>query len=82
MSQAAPQPNAGQTSPAHAAPEDERSLVEIVGDISDMTTLIRQEMELAKTELKQEAAKVGKGAGTLGAAGIAGHLTLVFLSWH
>jgi hypothetical protein len=61
--------------------EETRSLGEIVGDISrDMTTLIRQEMELAKTELKDEVGKVGKGAGMLGGAGVAGHLTLVFLS--
>ena len=37
-------------------------------------------MELARTELKQEARRVGKGAGLLGGAGIAGHLTLWFLS--
>jgi uncharacterized membrane protein YqjE len=61
--------------------EETRSLGDIVGDISrDVTTLIRQEMELAKTELKDEVGKVGKGAGMLGGAGIAGHLTLLFLS--
>lgn len=58
-----------------------RSLGEIVGDISkDMTTLMRQEMDLARTELKQEVSKLGKGAGMLGGAGIAGYLTLFFLS--
>src|SRR4051794_34013841 len=58
-----------------------RSLGQIVSDISaDMSTLIRQEMDLAKTELKQEVSKVGKGAGMFGGAGVAGFLTLFFLS--
>jgi uncharacterized membrane protein YqjE len=60
---------------------DPRSLGEIVGDItSGMSALIRQEMELARTELKQEIRTVGKGAGMLGGAGVAGHLMLFFLS--
>ena len=59
-----------------------RSLGEIVGDISqNMTTLIRQEMDLAKTEFKQEVSRVGKGAGMFGGAGLAGYLTLFFLSF-
>jgi nitrate/nitrite transporter NarK len=37
-------------------------------------------MELARTELMQEAAKAGKGAGLLGGAGVAGHLVLIFAS--
>lgn len=61
--------------------EDQRSLGDIVGDVaSDLTTLVKQEMELARTELKQEATKAGKGAGLLGGAGVAGHLALIFLS--
>ena len=64
-------------------PEQEtRSVGDIVGDIAkDMSSLIRQEMELAKTELKDEAAKAGKGAGMFGGAGAAGYLTLFFLSF-
>jgi len=75
------------TSGAHPVNEqprgagDSRSLGEIVSDIStDLTTLIRQEMDLAKVELKQEFSKAGKGAGMLGGAGVAGHMVLVFLS--
>jgi len=65
---------------AHAAGA-ERSVGDIVGDIAkDMSTLVRQEMELAKTEIKQEATRAGKGAGMLGGAGIAGYLALLFLS--
>ena len=61
--------------------DDGRSLGAIVGDITkDLTTLIRQEMALAKTELKEEVSKVGKGAGMLGGAGFAGYLAVLFLS--
>jgi F0F1-type ATP synthase assembly protein I len=74
------------TTPAgeHAAPgpaEDGRSLGQIVGDVAnDLTTLVKQEIELAKTEAKAEAAKAGKGVGLFGGAGAAGYLTLIFLS--
>ena len=62
-------------------PSDPRSLGEIVSDISsDLTTLIKQEMDLAKAELKEEMGKAGKGAGMLGGAGVAANLVLVFLS--
>ena len=67
--------------PAGAAPAGERSLGEIVGDVAnDLTTLVKQEIDLAKTEAKAEVAKAGKGAGLLGGAGLAGYLTLFFLS--
>ena len=59
-----------------------RSLGEIVGDITqDMSTLIRQEMDLATSEMKREVAKLGKGAGMFGGAGATGYLTLIFLSF-
>lgn len=62
-------------------PGDDRSLGELLGDIANnMTTLVKDELELAKTEAKQEAARAGKGAGLLGGAGVTGHLALVFLS--
>ena len=58
-----------------------RSVGEIVGDISaDLSTLMRQEMDLAKNELRQEVSKLGKGAGMFGGAGLAGFFTLLFLS--
>jgi len=63
-------------------PGETRSIGEIVGDISeDMSTLIKQEMDLAKSELKREVSKIGKGAGMFGGAGLAGHFALFFLSF-
>jgi uncharacterized membrane protein YqjE len=74
------------TTDPYGAPADRagetRSVGEIVGDISkDMSTLIKQEMDLAKAELKQEVGKLGKGAGMFGGAGLAGYFTLFFLSF-
>jgi hypothetical protein len=48
---------------------------------SDLSTLMRQEIELAKAEMKQEAAKTGKAAGMLGGAGFAGYMVALFLSF-
>ena len=62
-------------------PASERSLGDIVGDIAgDLGTLVRQEMDLARSELKQEVGKLGKGAGMYGGAGASGLLALFFVS--
>jgi uncharacterized membrane protein YqjE len=64
-----------------ATDRDERSLGELLGDItSNLTTLMKQELDLAKTEAKAEAAKAGKGAGLMAGAGVTGHLALLFAS--
>ena len=60
---------------------DDRSLGQVVSDLgTDLSTLMKQEVELAKAELKEEVSKVGRGAGMLGGAGFAGSFVLVFLS--
>ncbi|HSL35593.1 MAG TPA: phage holin family protein [Arthrobacter sp.] len=65
---------------AHAKAET-TSLGDLLGEVTrDMSTLMRQEVELAKVELKQSAARAGKGAGMLAGAGVAGHFVLLFLS--
>jgi len=46
----------------------------------DISTLVRQEIALAKAELQQEAKTAGAAAGALGGAGFAGYFVLVFLS--
>jgi hypothetical protein len=57
------------------------SLGAIVSDISnDLSTLMRQELALAKAEATQTASRAGKGVGMLAGAGVAGHMVLVFLS--
>jgi hypothetical protein len=67
---------------AHSEPVAETSLGELIGNISnDLSQLFRQEVELAKAEVKQEASKAGKAAGMLGVAGFAGYLAVVLLSF-
>jgi uncharacterized membrane protein YqjE len=39
--------------------------------------LVREEVHLAKLELREEAKRVGKGAGAMGAAGVMGHVALL-----
>lgn len=56
------------------------SIGELIGDVTrDLSTLMRQEFELATAELKQEVVKSGKAAGTLSGAGF-GYMTLLFMS--
>jgi hypothetical protein len=53
----------------------------LIGEVTkDLSVLMRQELELAKVELKTEAKKAGQGAGMFGAAGFAGYMVLMFLS--
>jgi len=57
------------------------SLGELLAEVTrDLSTLMRQEIALARAELTASAKKAGKGAGFLGGAGYAGHLTVLFLS--
>ncbi len=54
---------------------------DLLGELAgDLTKLMRQELELAKLEMKEEATKAGKAAGMLAGAGVAGHMALVFIS--
>jgi MFS family permease len=65
--------------PQGAADQDprERSIGELVKDLSQQTsTLVRQEIELARAELQQKGKVAGKGAGLLGGAAVAGMLAL------
>ena len=61
---------------------DERSLGELFADLSrETSTLVRQEVELAKTELSQKATQVGKDIASIAmgaAVAYAGFLALIF----
>lgn len=57
------------------------SLGDLLGEVSrDISTLMRQEVTLAKAELKATASKSAKGAGLLGGAGYGALMAVFFLS--
>jgi len=57
------------------------SVGELLAEVSsDLSTLMRQEVELAKAEVRQSATRAGKGAGMFAGAGVAIHMVLVFIS--
>jgi hypothetical protein len=57
------------------------SVAELVGEVTqDLSTLMRQELALAKAEVKEEGVKAAKAGGMLGAAGFAGYMVLLFAS--
>src|ERR1700712_253589 len=69
------------TSQPYAGARADASVGELIADISrDFSTLMHQEVELAKAELKESASKAGKGAGMFGGAGLGAHMVLLFLS--
>jgi hypothetical protein len=63
---------------AHETPPDElreRPIAELVKQLAGQTsTLVRQELDLAKAEMSQKATVAGKGAGLLGGAAVVGLL--------
>lgn len=61
--------------------QEDRSLGEITSDLMDnASTLIRQEVALAKAEVKQEVTRAGSGVGMLVGAAVAGLLALIALT--
>ncbi|WP_433249637.1 phage holin family protein [Streptosporangium sp. CA-135522] len=63
-------------------PQQEESLGALVAAASDqISTLVRAEIELAKTELRFDAKRVGVAAGLFGAAAFIAHLCLILASF-
>lgn len=57
------------------------SLGELLGEVTgDLSKLMRQEVALAKAELKESAQQSAVGAGLLGGAGYAASMVILFLS--
>ncbi len=70
MSGAAPQPPPG--------PEDDRGVGELVFDVSErVSSLVREEFELAKTEVIEKVTKLVKGSAVGAAAGVFAFLGLI-----
>jgi hypothetical protein len=61
--------------------QETRSIGEIFGNVTqDLSTLMRQEVALAKAEAGQSAKNAGKGIGMYAGAAVGGFLFLLFLS--
>jgi uncharacterized membrane protein YqjE len=59
---------------------DDRSIGELLADLSQkMTTLVRQEIQLAKVEMSQKASRVGKNVGFLVIGGVVAYTGLLAL---
>jgi len=66
-------------------PSEEKAATTSLGDLlgevtTDLSTLMRQELALAKAELKESATRAGKGAGMMGGAAYAGLMAVFFLT--
>lgn len=62
-------------------PGSEPSLGELFGELTrEFSELMRKEVELAKTELREEAGKVGRAAGQMTGAAVTAHLCVLLLS--
>ena len=67
--------------PSVPSPDSRPSVGEaFAGVAADLSLLVRQEVELAKAELRQSAARAGRGAGLLAGAGLGAHLVVFFAS--
>ncbi len=78
MSTGSPQPEVQRVTEPK---QPDRSLGELFGDLgAQLSALLRNEVELAKTETRQEVRRVGQAASSFAAAAVAALLTLTFLS--
>jgi uncharacterized membrane protein YqjE len=70
-----------QYDPATQPKRPELSLGDLVGEMTgELSTLFRKEIELAKTEAREEAGHAGRAAALLGGAALAAWLALLMLS--
>lgn len=66
--------------PGPPPPPEERTLADLVVDVSETaSTLVREEIELAKAEVSAKLTKLGRGAGVGVAAGTFAFLALILI---
>ncbi|MEV5354997.1 phage holin family protein [Streptomyces sp. NPDC052693] len=74
-------PHAPGTQAAKHRGQEDTSMGELLSTVtSDVQQLLHQEAELAKAEIREEAAKAGKAAGMFGGAGFAGYMVALLLT--
>jgi hypothetical protein len=65
-----------------ALPDDDASLADLLSRlVEDITLLMRQELQLVKTELRQDIDALGKASGMLAAGGLLAVIALFLLAW-
>jgi len=65
-----------------ASPGPDEPLTELLQTATgDLATLFRQELELAKVEIKEDVRQAGRVGGMFGAGAISAHLALLFVSF-
>jgi uncharacterized membrane protein YqjE len=61
---------------------DDRSVGDLIGEVAaDFQRLVRQQLDLAKAEVKEQAVSAGRAGAMFGVAGVAGLLVLLLLSF-
>lgn len=61
---------------------DDRSLSDLLSDVtSEIATLFRKEVELARAETSEQVSRAAKAGAMLGAAGVVGFLALILLAF-
>jgi hypothetical protein len=69
------------TPPRRPLDEPTPSVGELLGEVTkDLSVLLRQEVELAKAELREQATQAGRGVAMFAGAAVAGQLVLLFVS--
>jgi uncharacterized membrane protein YqjE len=69
-----------QTTPPPPGHDDDRSVAELVFDVSEKaSSLIREEIELAKTEVTEKVGKILRGSAVGAAAGVFAFLALILI---
>lgn len=62
--------------------QEQPGIGELISDVtSDLSRLFRQEVELAKAEMRVEAKKAGKAGAMFGVAAVAGLMVIILLSF-
>ncbi|HWO16482.1 MAG TPA: phage holin family protein [Solirubrobacterales bacterium] len=70
----------GQAPPPPPEPGDDKSIAELVFDVSEKaSSLIREEIELAKTEVTEKVGKILRGSAVGAAAGVFAFLALILI---
>lgn len=61
---------------------EERSLPQLLSDMTtELATLMRKELQLARVETKEEVTKAGKAGGLFAGAGLAAYMALLLFSF-